>query len=151
MRRGDGRRRGYEEPMYFMGPEMHYNPELLRDMDREAMGRMYYSGDSSGSSGAGAMGSRNYGGESGGGSRNYGGSGGDSRNYGGSGGGSMGYEEPQKNGGEGNNDSRKKKMEELEKFMRDLSEDITGAISQMDGNEKATIKNKLQALAQKVQ
>lgn len=47
-----GGRRGYEEPMYFLPPEvyMNYSPEELRDMDRD-MGRMYYGGGSSGGSG----------------------------------------------------------------------------------------------------
>ena len=56
-----GGRRGYEEPMYFLPPEvyMNYSPEELRDMDRD-MGRMYYGGGSGGSS------SGNSGGQSGG-------------------------------------------------------------------------------------
>lgn len=39
-----GGRRGYEEPMYFLPPEvyMNYSPEELRDMDRSD-GKMYYS------------------------------------------------------------------------------------------------------------
>lgn len=53
MPRSSGRRgrRGYEEPMYFLPPEvyMNYSPEELRDMDR-AEGRMYYGGGSSGGS-----------------------------------------------------------------------------------------------------
>lgn len=52
--RSSGRRgrRGYEEPMYFLPPEvyMNYSPEELRDMDRD-IGRMYYGGGSSGGSG----------------------------------------------------------------------------------------------------
>lgn len=73
--RSSGRRgrRGYEEPMYFLPPEvyMNYSPEELRDMDRD-MGRMYYGGGSSGgNSGSGQSGSSgmsggNMGGSSGG-------------------------------------------------------------------------------------
>lgn len=74
-----GGRRGYEEPMYFLPPEvyMNYSPEELRDMDRD-MGRMYYgggSGGSSGGSGGGQSGSSmsggNMGGNSGGSTRGY--------------------------------------------------------------------------------
>lgn len=70
-----GGRRGYEEPMYFLPPEvyMNYSPEELRDMDRD-MGRMYYGGDSSGSSGGqsgSSMSGSNMGGNSGGSTRGY--------------------------------------------------------------------------------
>lgn len=53
MRRGDGRRRGYEEPPYYhMNPEMYkeHDPEWYRDMDR-ASGKMYYTPTSGGNSG----------------------------------------------------------------------------------------------------
>lgn len=73
-------RRGYEEPMYFLPPEvyMNYSPEELRDMDRD-MGRMYYgggsggssSGNSSGQSGNSGMSSGNMGGGSGSSTRGY--------------------------------------------------------------------------------
>lgn len=73
-----GGRRGYEEPMYFLPPEvyMNYSPEELRDMDRD-MGRMYYgggSGSSSGGSGSqsgSSMSGSNMGGNSGGITRGY--------------------------------------------------------------------------------
>lgn len=78
--RSSGRRgrRGYEEPMYFLPPEiyMNYSPEELRDMDRD-MGRMYYGGGSSGGnsgggqSGSSGMSGGNSGGNSGGSSRGY--------------------------------------------------------------------------------
>lgn len=48
--RRSGRRRGYEEyPYMHMYPEMYdgMTPEEMRDMDRESMNRMYYSGDGS--------------------------------------------------------------------------------------------------------
>lgn len=81
MRRGDGRRRGYEEPPYYhMTPEMmrEHDPEYWRDMDRE-MGRMYYGGGSGGSSSGGSggqsggsgMSGGNIGGNSGGSTRGY--------------------------------------------------------------------------------
>lgn len=85
MPRSSGRRgrRGYEEPMYFLPPEvyMNYSPEELRDMDR-AEGRMYYGGGSSGGSYSGnsgnsgaqsgsSMSSGNMGGNAGGSTRGY--------------------------------------------------------------------------------
>lgn len=53
MRRGDGRRRGYEEPMYHMPLDMYhdYSPEELRDIDREKYGRLYYTPSNTGNSG----------------------------------------------------------------------------------------------------
>ncbi len=94
--RSSGRRgrRGYEEPMYFLPPEiyMNYSPEELRDMDRD-MGRMYYGGGSGGSS-SGGSGSQS------------GGSGMSGGNMGGNSGGSSsrGYEEYQRGYSEGRSD-----------------------------------------------
>lgn len=89
-----GGRRGYEEPMYFLPPEvyMNYSPEELRDMDRD-MGRMYYGGGSSGGSGgsSGQSGSSSMSGGSSGGSGG-GNSGGSSRGY------SDGYDEGSRRG-----------------------------------------------------
>lgn len=98
MSRGDGRRnngdrrRGYEEmPYMHMYPEMYggMSPEEMRDMDRESMNRMYYSG---GSSSSGSGGGSSSGGSSSGG---MGGSSGMSGGSGGSSGGSSsrGYSE----------------------------------------------------------
>lgn len=75
MRRGDGRRRGYEEPPYYhMNPEMYkeHDPEYWRDMDR-ASGKMYYTDgvNSGGQSGNSGMSGGNSGGNSGGSSRGY--------------------------------------------------------------------------------
>lgn len=100
--RSSGRRgrRGYEEPMYFLPPEvyMNYSPEELRDMDRD-MGRMYYGGGSSGGNSGGSSGQS---GSSGGSGGNSGGSsgGGSSRGYseGYSDGQSRGYEEGNRRG-----------------------------------------------------
>lgn len=73
-------RRGYEEPMYFLPPEvyMNYSPEELRDLDRQELGRMYYPGGSSGGNGGGSggrsassMSGGNMGGNSGGSTRGY--------------------------------------------------------------------------------
>ena len=75
-----GGRRGYEEPMYFLPPEvyMNYSPEELRDLDRQELGRMYYPGGSSGGNGGGSgsqsgssMSGGNMGGNAGGSTRGY--------------------------------------------------------------------------------
>lgn len=53
-----GGRSGYEEPMYFLPPEvyMNYSPEELRDLDRQELGRMYYPVGSSGGNSGGSGG-----------------------------------------------------------------------------------------------
>lgn len=179
MSRGDGRRsnrgrsgrRGYEEPMYFtMTPEMYreHDPEWYRDMDREEMGRMYYSGGSSGSS---SMGSGSSSGMSGG-SQSGGQSGaGSSRGY--EEGYSRGYEEGsrgnQRDGREGrsgrsrrsymetkemnkgnSSEEKQMKMKELEKYIKELSEDVTEMIGDASPEEKSMLKTKLQTLTQKI-
>ena len=81
MRRGDGRRsrRGYDEPMedYIMA-EM-YPMEYYRDMDRDGMGRMYYTGG--GTSGGSGMGGNSSGMSGGSSSGASGGSSGGMRGY----------------------------------------------------------------------
>lgn len=139
MRRGDGRRRGYEETM---GYEEVYP---LRDMDRETMGRMYYSGGnsssgmSSGSSSGGSMAS--------GSSRNYserdmreGRSGQSRRSY---------MESKEMNKGN-SAEEKQHKMKELDKYMKELSEDITEMISDSSPEEKSMLKSKMQTLMQKI-
>lgn len=106
MPRSSGRRsrRGYEEPMYFLPPEvyMNYSPEELRDMDR-AEGRMYYGGGSSGGSYSGNSGSAS--GQSGS-SMNGG-------NMGGNAGGSTrGYEEYQRGYSEGEAEGNRRGYQE---------------------------------------
>lgn len=76
MRRGDGRRRGYEEPPYYhMSPEMYkeHDPEWYRDMDRVS-GKMYYtptSGGNSGGQSGSSMSGGNMSGNVGGSTRGY--------------------------------------------------------------------------------
>ena len=149
-RRGRGRgRRGYEEPMMY--DEDWEDMEYMRDMDRP-MGRMGYSG--SGSSGGNMGGSRGgqsssgmSGGSSMGGSRGNsdGGRGQSSRSENAR----RGYEES-KMMQDGSPESKKKAMESLESYLKELSEDMTDLVSKMDANEKSMVKNKLQVLAQKV-
>lgn len=171
--RGRGGRRGYEDEMYYtMTPEMYmaHDPEYYRDMDREQMGRMYYSGGSgsSGGSSSGSMGGQSSGGMSGGSSGGGQSSGGSS----GGSGGSRGYSEGGSQGGRGQSsrsenarrgyeetkmmqdgspESKKKAMESLENYMKELGEDMTELVGKMDANEKSMLKSKLQMLAQKVQ
>lgn len=166
--RSDGRRsnrgrRGYEEMM-----PMDYDEEYMRDMDKNTMGRMYYAGGGSGSSGggSGSSGGQSSGGMSGGG--NSGGSsggsrgysdGGSGRYYGGESSGNMssrsenarrGYEEIKKTE-DGSPESKKKSMESLEHYMKELGGDISDLVGKMDNNEKTMIKQKLATLAQKIQ
>lgn len=114
-------RRGYTEPM----SSEKYPSEWYRDMDREH-GVMYYTDDS-----AGTAVDRQQRSES------------RSENA------RRGYEETkslQDNSPEG----KKKQMESLERYMKELSEDITAMVGKMDSSEKGMLKNKLQVLAQKV-
>lgn len=171
MRRGDGRRnnrgrRGYEEPMYFMTPEMYheYDAEELRDMDRQE-GRMYYSGGGSGSSGSqggsqsgsrgatgGSMGG-NSGGSQGSGRSYYNGEGSDGgRDYreGKSGQSRRNYMETKEMNSGNTPGEKQAKMKELENYTKELSEDVTEMISGATAEEKQMLKTKLQTLAQKI-
>ena len=158
--RGRGGRRGYEDEMYYtMTPEMYreHDPEYYRDMDRES-GKMYYSSGNMGGSSSSGMSGGSMGSQGG---QSSGGSSGGSRGY--SEGGSQsgrgqssrsenarrGYEES-KMMQDGSPESKKKAMENLENYLKELSEDMTDLVSKMDANEKSMVKNKLQMLAQKV-
>ena len=134
-------RRGYEEPMYYtMTPEMYreHDPEYYRDMDRMD-GRLYYTE-------SGNMGGQSSSGMSGGSMGSQGGRGQSSRSENAR----RGYEES-KMMQDGTPESKKKAMENLENYLKELSEDMTDLVSKMDANEKSMVKNKLQVLAQKVQ
>lgn len=145
MSRGDGRRRGYEEPIYHMTPEMYRRMpmEWERDMDREGMGRMYYTDGG------------NMGGGSTGGTRGYSerGEGGqyssrmqrDSRE-GRSGMMRRGYMEAKEMGKD-----KGEKMKELEEYMKELSSDVTEMISDASPEEKTMLKQKMQVLMSKIQ
>lgn len=148
--------RGYESPM-MMYDEDWNDMERMRDMDR-VYGRMGYSGSGSSSMG----GSSSQGGQSSGGM-----SGGSS---GGSNGGQMGYSESGR-GSQGGRDSREgrsgqsrrgymeskeqgkdkqEKMKELERYTKELSEDVTEMIGDASPEEKSMLKQKLSALVQKI-
>lgn len=156
-RRGRGRR-GYEEM------DEIYPEEWYRDMDRESMGRMYYNGGGSNSSGGSRGGSSSQGGGSMSGSGSQGGgmSGGGNRGYSESGRGQQsegrdsregrsgqsrrGYMESKEQGRD-----KQEKMKELERYTKELSEDVTDMISDSSPEEKSMLKQKLTALAQKIQ
>jgi hypothetical protein len=132
MSRGDGRRRGYEEPVYRMTPEMYRRMpmEWERDMDREGMGRMYYTD----------------GGNMGGGSTSGNREGGRDRREGRSGMMRRGYMEAKEMGKD-----KGEKMKELEDYMKELSADVTEMISDASQEEKTMLKQKMQVLMSKIQ
>lgn len=148
--RGRGGRRGYESPM------MYDDWDEMQRMNDFEDGKMYYGGSGSSSSGS----SSSMGGSMSGGSSNTG-----SRGY--SEGGQMssrmqrdgesesrydrakrGYEES-KSMNDTSADGKRKSMENLESYMKELSEDMTQFVGKMDANEKAMVKSKLQNLMSK--
>lgn len=128
-------RRGYETPIeYHMTPEMYreHDPEYYRDMDRD-MGRMYYtdtgmSGNTGNSSRTGMRDGRE--GRSGMSRRSY-----------------MQTKEMHPDNSQ---ESKQAKMKELEKYMGELSGDITEMIAGASNEEKTMLKAKLQTLMQKI-
>ena len=128
-------RRGYETPIeYHMTPEMYreHDPEYYRDMDRD-MGRMYYtetgmSGNMRNSSRTGMRDGRE--GRSGASRRSY--------------------IETKEMHPDNSQESKQMKMKELEKYMGELSGDITEMIAGASNEEKTMLKAKLQTLMQKI-
>lgn len=131
-------RRGYETPIeYHMTPEMYreHDPEYYRDMDRD-MGRMYYTdtgmrGNMGNSSRTGNSGMR------------------DGRE-GRSGASRRSYIETKEMHPDNSQESKQMKMKELEKYMGELSGDITEMIAGASNEEKTMLKAKLQTLMQKI-
>ena len=131
-------RRGYETPIeYHMTPEMYreHDPEYYRDMDRD-MGRMYYTdtgmrGNMGNSSRTGNSGMR------------------DGRE-GRSGASRRSYIETKEMQPDNSQESKQAKMKELEKYMGELSGDITEMIAGASNEEKTMLKAKLQTLMQKI-
>lgn len=128
-------RSGYETPIeYHMTPEMYreHDPEYYRDMDRD-MGRMYYT----------ETGMReNTGNPSRTGIR-------DGRE-GRSGASRRSYIETKEMHPDNSQESKQMKMKELEKYMGELSGDITEMIAGASNEEKTMLKAKLQTLMQKI-
>lgn len=131
-------RRGYETPIeYHMTPEMYreHDPEYYRDMDRD-MGRMYYTetgmrGNMGNSSRTGNSGMR------------------DGRE-GRSGMSRRSYMQTKEMHPDNSQESKQAKMKELEKYMGELSGDITEMIAGASNEEKTMLKAKLQTLMQKI-
>lgn len=128
-------RRGYETPIeYHMTPEMYreHDPEYYRDVDRD-MGRMYYtetgmSGNTGNSSRTGMRDGRE-------------GRSGISRRS---------YIQTKEMHPDNSQESKQAKMKELEKYMGELSGDITEMIAGASNEEKTMLKAKLQTLMQKI-
>ena len=189
MSRGDGRRnnrgrgsrsrRSYEEmyPMtYPMTPEMYHMPmdewNWDRDMDREGMGRMYYSGGSGSYGGSGSSGNQgsSMSGSQGGSSSGTSGSSSGTRGY--SEGYSDGYSEGRSEGQRNNQRDRREgrsgqsrrsymeskemgkekgeKMKNLEEYMRDLGSDLSELIQEASPEEKTMMKSKMSAIMSKI-
>lgn len=178
MRRGDGRRRGYEEPPYYhMNPEMYkeHDPEWYRDMDRQTKGVMYFSPPMSGNmSGGNSSAGNGNSGNSSGNVRSYteGFEDGQTRGYsegyergksdgrnsqsrdrreGRSGQSRRGYMETKEKHSDNTPESKQAKMKSLEAYMKELSEDISEMIEGASNEEKTMLRSKVQTLAQKIQ
>ena len=138
--RGRYMRRGYDEMMGYM-------PEMYRDMDRDSMGRMYYTGNTSmggsqgQSSGGSSMGSSNSGsmGYSDGMMR-------DSRE-GRSGQSRKGYVETKEMHKGNTEEDKMAKKRELDKWMNDIGSDVKELVHDMTPEEKTMAKTKLTNLA----
>lgn len=122
-------RRGYETPIeYHMTPEMYreHDPEYYRDVDRD-MGRMYYT--ETGMKGSPSMR--------------------DGRE-GRSGMSRRSYMQTKEMHPDNSQESKQAKMKELEKYMGELSGDITEMIAGASNEEKTMLKTKLQTLVSKI-
>ena len=128
-------RRGYETPIeYHMTPEMYreHDPEYYRDVDRD-MGRMYYTetGMRENTGNSSRTGMR------------------DGRE-GRSGMSRRSYMQTKEMHPDNSQESKQMKMKELEKYMGELSGDITEMIAGASNEEKTMLKAKLQTLMQKI-
>jgi hypothetical protein len=148
-------RRGYDEPPYYH--MMPNEAEYYRDMDR-MNGKMYYSGGGQSSSGNSSGQSGNMSGNS---TRGYSDGYSDglrdgSRNNqrdgreGRSGQSRRSYMETKEMHKSNSSEDKQHKMKELEKYMGELSGDITEMISDATPEEKALLKQKMQMLMQKI-
>lgn len=135
-------RRGYTEPPYYhMTPEMYreHDPEYYRDMDR-IEGKMYYTEPSMSRSGNYSTSANR---TSMSGMR-------DSRE-GRSGMSRRAYMETKELHSDNSIESKQAKMKDLEKYMGELSSDLTEMIAGASNEEKTMLKTKLQTLTQKIQ
>lgn len=126
--KGRGTRRGYEEmPYWHMTPEMYHDWTDGRDMDRDRIGRMYYSEPSRISDSAMR----------------------DSRE-GRSGMSRKSYMESKELHRANTPQDKEAKMRELEKYMKELGEDITEMLMDMTPEERSMAKSKLATLVSKM-
>lgn len=151
--KGRGTRRGYDEPPYYhMMPEDYkaHDPEYWRDMDRRT-GKMYYT-DANMAGNAPTTTTGNDGNV-----RGYSDGYADGMKDGRKSGESRydrarrGYEEKKEMHKGNTPEDKQAKMKSLESYMRELSEDLTGAIEGASNEEKTMLKSKLQTLVQKIQ
>ena len=137
--RGRYMRRGYDEMMGYM-------PEMYRDMDRDSMGRMYYTGNTST---GGSQGQSNSGSSMGSSSSNsMGYSDGmmrDSRE-GRSGQSRKGYVETKEMHKGNSEEDKMAKKRELDKWMSDFSSDVKELVGDMTAEEKTLLKTRLNNL-----
>lgn len=133
--KGHGTRRGYVEPPYYhMMPEMYdHDPEYWRDMDRKE-GKMYYTETmphhTADMSKSGAMHDMKPESRMERARRSY---------------------TETKMHDDGTPEHKKKAMESLDHYMRELADDMTELVGNMDNSEKTMLKSKLQGLMQKIQ
>ena len=138
--RGRYMRRGYDEMMGYM-------PEMYRDMDRDSMGRMYYTsanrsqGSQGQSNGGSSMGSSN--------SSSMGYSDGMMRDNreGRSGQSRKGYVETKEMHKGNSEEDKMAKKRELDKWMNDIGSDVKELVHDMTPEEKTMAKTKLTNLA----
>ena len=119
-----GRRMGYE-PMYDMMPDMDWeNAEYYRDVDRERLGKMYYSEPMTMEH--------------------------TDKRYGQSGMARKGYMDSKEMHKDSSPESKQHKMKSLEDYMKSLADDVTEMITDMSPEEKTLMKNKMSVLMQKL-
>lgn len=180
MRRGDGRRRGYEEPPYYhtmpdyrmdLADYKGKTAEELRDLDR-ASGRLYFSepmgGNMSGGNTSGNSGNSGNSSDRGTGSYTEGYNDGNRRGYeegmrdgrssqtrdrreGRSGQMRRGYMETKEANKDNSPESKQKRMKDLEAYAKELTEDVVEMVENATPEERALLRQKLQVLTQKVQ
>lgn len=141
---GRGGRKGYMEPPYYhMTPEMYreHDPEYYRDMDRSE-GKMYYTEPSMSIGGSNYGTSANRTGSMNGMRDSREGRSGQSRRT---------YMETKEMRSDNSPESKQAKMRDLEKYMGELSSDLTEMIAGASNEEKTMLKTKLQTLTQKIQ
>lgn len=130
--RGRYMRRGYDEMMYM--------PEMYRDMDRESMGKMYYSGSSqSGNSDGGNTMGYSEGGSMGSGSRQ-------GQEMSRTESARRGYLETKEMRKGNSQEDKQAKQKELDKWMSEFTSDVKGMVGEMTPEEKTLLKTRLTQL-----